>query len=104
MRAFLGGSLALALALAVSGCAYGLIYTHTVAPLMLNQHATQAASTEAIGDIKHIQVGWLGVMWGQDGLGEIAREHGITELRYADLEYLSVLTVWQQYTVHLYGK
>jgi hypothetical protein len=41
---------------------------------------------------------------GQDGLGEIAREHGITELHYADMEYLSVLTVWRQYTVHPYGK
>jgi hypothetical protein len=72
--------------------------------LTLNQHATPAAGIETQGDIKHIQVSWIGVMWGQDGLGEIAREHGIRELRYADLEYLSVLTVWQQYTVHLYGK
>jgi hypothetical protein len=96
--------LSLILVLAVSGCTYGLLYTHTAVPLTLNHWATPAAGTGAAGDIKHIQVSWIGVMWGDDGLGQIARQHGIKDLYYADLEYLSVLTVWRQYTVHLYGK
>ncbi len=104
MRAWRMTALALLLALAASGCAYGILYTHTVTPLTLNHQATPVAGTEAKGDIKHIQVGWLGVMWGKDGLGDIARENGMKELYYADLEYLSVLTVWRQYKVHLYGK
>jgi hypothetical protein len=104
MRACRRVVFALALAFAVSGCSAGILYTHTVEPLTLNHHAAPAAGIDTQGDIKHIQVAWLGVMWGTDGLGELAREHGIKELYYADLEYLSVLTVWRQYKVHLYGK
>jgi len=43
-------------------------------------------------------------MWGDTALGDISREKGLQDLYYADLEYLSVLTIWRQYTVHLYGR
>jgi hypothetical protein len=90
--------------LLLSGCTVGIVYTHTREPLTLNHHATPAAGTEATNDIKHIQFPYVGIAWGDDSLGDIAREKGLHELYYADLEYLSVLTVWRQYTVHLYGR
>ena len=93
-----------ALALIGSGCTAGIIYTHTVEPLTLNHHATPAVGSRLEGDIKHIQLLYVGIMWGDTALGDIAREKGLKELYFADLEYLSVLTIWRQYTVHLYGK
>ena len=34
----------------------------------------------------------------------IAKENGIETIYYADLETLSILGIWNQYTVHVYGK
>lgn len=89
---------------ALSGCSYGILYTHTREPLTLDHRAAPAAGNEGQSDIKHIQVSYVGIMWGDASLGDIAREKGLQELYYADLEYLSVLTIWRQYTVHLYGR
>jgi hypothetical protein len=94
----------LALVLVCSGCTVGILYQHTVEPLTINHLAAPAAGVEGKSDIKHIQLPYVGVMWGDTALGDIAREKGLQELYYADLEYLSVLTIWRQYTVHLYGK
>jgi hypothetical protein len=94
----------LALVLAFSGCTVGILYQHTVEPLTINHLSTPVAGTEGKNDIKHIQLPYVGVMWGDAALGDIAREKGLQELYHADLEYLSVLTIWRQYTVHLYGR
>jgi hypothetical protein len=94
----------LALVLVFTGCTVGILYQHTVAPLTINHHTTPVAQTEGKNDIKHIQLPYVGVMWGDTALGDIAREKGLQELYFADLEYLSVLTIWRQYTVHLYGR
>lgn len=104
MRTFTRIAAVLALALICSGCTAGIIYTHTVEPLTLNHHATPVAGTGSAGEIKHIQLPYVGIMWGDTSLGDIAREKGLHELYFADLEYLSVLTIWRQSTIHLYGK
>ena len=90
--------------LALYGCSAGILYTHTTQPLTIHHESAPAGGTEAKGDVKHIQVRWLGVMWDKNGIGEIASRNGLHELYTADLEYLSVLSVWRQYTVHLYGR
>lgn len=95
---------ALALTLLLGGCGTGIIYTHTYRPLTLDMNHTPVVATSHEGDIKHIQVWVVGVAWDRAGLGEIAKKHGMEELYYADLETLRVLTVWNRYTVHLYGK
>jgi len=95
---------AVMLAILLSGCGVGLIYTHTREPLTLDMHQTRIVQTEKAGDIKHIQVSWVGVAWDRAGLGDIAKKNGMNELYFADLETLRVLTIWNQYTVHLYGK
>jgi hypothetical protein len=95
---------AAALAFLLSGCGVGIIYTHTRQPLSLDMHRTTIVQTEKAGDIRHIQVGWAGVAWDSAALGDIAKKNGMNELYFADLETLRVLTVWNQYIVHLYGK
>jgi hypothetical protein len=97
-------ALALITALLVSGCASGLIYTHTWQPLTLDMDSTGVVPTSGAGDIKHIAIYMASVAWDSAAIGDIARKHGIHELSFADLETLSVLRIWNQYTVHVYGK
>jgi hypothetical protein len=94
----------LALFLSGAGCTTGILYQHTVEPLTINHQVTPATGTRGESDIKHIQVPYVGIMWGDTALGDIAREKGLQELYFADLEYLNVLLIWHQYTVHLYGR
>jgi TRL-like protein family len=104
MRTLTLTTAAIAFTLVFAGCTAGILYTHTVTPLTVNQLQTPITETEGRSDIKHIQFSYFGIMWDDAALGNIARAKGMQELYFADLEYLSVLTIWRQYTVHLYGK
>ncbi len=46
----------------------------------------------------------LSAEWDSRALGDIAREHGMEELHYADLETLSILGVYKEKRIHLYGR
>jgi hypothetical protein len=97
---------ALALALLLGGCGLGLIYTHTMTPLTLDQHRTPLAQKEGTGDVKHLVLlyGPLSVAWGDAAIGEIAKKNQLQEVYFADLETLRILSIWNQYTLHVYGK
>jgi hypothetical protein len=90
--------------LLVSGCMSGVIYTHTWLPLTTDMDHTRVVSTEGAGDIKHIAIYMASVAWDSAAIGDIAKKQGLHELYFADLETFSVLRVWNQYTVHVYGK
>jgi hypothetical protein len=94
------------LALLLTGCGMGIIYTHTVRPLTPDAHKTPLVTTEKEGGIKHLVLfsGPLSVAWDSNAIGDIARKNGLNEIFFADLETLRVLGVWNQYTVHVYGK
>jgi hypothetical protein len=94
----------MAVVLQVSGCGMGIIYTHTVHLLTLDMDRTPLVPTSNEGDIKHIQLRGIGVAWDSTAIGDIARKHGMNELYFADLETLSVLSIWHQHTLHVYGK
>ncbi len=104
MKQFTFGLVALAAVLLVSGCGVGIIYTHTYQPLSLDMHQTPVVQTEKAGNIKLIQVGLAGVAWDSAAIGDIAKKNGLTEIYFADLETFKVLGIWNQYTVHVYGK
>ena len=104
MKIYYGWVLILVLGLFLSGCTSGLIYTHTVRPLDLNQHDTSVAAKDGEGDIRHLQY-YVSVTWGSNAIGEIAEKNGIETIYYADLETLIVfLGLWREFTVHIYGK
>ena len=42
--------------------------------------------------------------WDSAAIGDIAKKNGMTELYFADVETFSILHIWNQYTVHVYGK
>jgi hypothetical protein len=93
-----------ALTTLLSGCGAGIIYTHTLQPLSLDMHRTPVSQTGKTGDIKLISIGMMGVAWDSAGIGDIAKKNGLTEVYFADLEIFSVLSIWNQYTAHVYGK
>jgi hypothetical protein len=92
-------------ALFVSGC----VYTHTVQPLTLDMHQTPVADYEKTGSIKHISFPVSGgtfdiAAWGSAAIGDVARQQGMKEVYFADLEIVRVLRIWNEYTIHVYGK
>jgi hypothetical protein len=95
----------------LSGCIFGLIYSHTVEPLDLNLTATpvyiQRAETGESA-VSHVNIPLtsipLDILWNSNAIGDAMKLHGIEQVYYADLETLSVLRIWNEYTVHIYGK
>lgn len=80
----------------------GLIYTHIIFPLDLNLKEDPYVRRPEKGDVKHFEY-YLEVMWDSNAIGDIAKSGGIEKVYYADIEVLSVLGIWKQYTVHIYG-
>lgn len=98
--------LCLCLVLLLPGCIRGLIYQHTIEPLSVNFDKTPVAAAKgggAKGDVKHFRY-YVDFMWNTNAIGEIAKENGIEEVYYADLEILRVAGVWAQYHVNIYGR
>jgi len=104
MKRVIFSAAAIALLIMVSGCGAGIIYTHTYAPLSTDLDRTPLVQGEKTGDIKHIQLGQIGVAWDSVAYGDIARKNGMNVLYFADLETFKILNIWNQYTVHLYGR
>ena len=91
-----------ALALLLAGC----IYSHTVVPLTFNRDATEVAksNSQATGEIEQIQL-YVTVQAGDNGIGEVAKRHGMETVYYADLETKSVLFgIWRKDIIHVYGR
>lgn len=99
-------SLAVLLMLFFSGC----IYVHTREPLTLNMDRTPVSSVEKQGSVKLVSFPRFGgaatplVAWGNAAIAQVAKEQGMQEVYFADLEIFRVLRVWNEYTVHVYGK
>ncbi len=99
-------------ALLLSGCMSGTmpismsghVYTHTVEPLTVDLNRTIVAPAGGEGDIKHIALCMASAAWDSAAIGDIAKRNGLNEIYFADLETFSVLRIWNQYTVHVYGK
>ena len=92
-------------ALLLCGCMRGLIYTHATFPLTTHFDRTPVADgSHAKGDVKELRYNaYLRVLWDENSIGSIAKQAGFTQIYYADLETFSVLGIWTQYRVHVYG-
>jgi hypothetical protein len=101
------GSLA-AVLISSSGCLTGAIYTHTTVPLDVNLEDTPQKPERRGGSWKTIMIPLYYVNpqfdWGSTGVGDAVERAGIETVYYADLETLSVLGVWTQRTIHVYGE
>jgi hypothetical protein len=96
---------ALSLTMLLSGC----FYVHTVEPLTVDVRRTPVAKIEKEGTMKVIAVPPIVfyaplVAWGKTAIGEVAKQQGMKEVYYADLEVFRILWIWNEFTVHVYGK
>ena len=105
----------LALFVALTGCTRPLLFNngvflHTVEPLTLNQNATEVRESllQGRGSITQVSdplTSGLSVRLGKNGLGDIAKKHGMETIYYADLEKWSCcLGLWSMDVVHIYGR
>jgi hypothetical protein len=82
----------------------GLVYNHTLQPLDMNHRMTQREKARDRGDIKRFSYSVADVAWDSNAIGDIAKRNGFDVVYYADSERFSILGIWNQYTVHVYGK
>jgi len=102
MKRLFGSLAALMLALSMSGC--GLIYTHTIKPLDFNLSGSPCVLQYQEGDIKHFEFDIARVLWDSNAIGDIILLSGMDTVYFADIERLSILGIWNQHTVHVYGR
>jgi cell division protein FtsL len=87
-----------------TGCAStGILYTHVTTPLDTNMSHTPSGVAEAEGEVKELAL-YVSALWDSNAIGDVAKEHGMEIVYYADLEILRILGIWSEYTVHVYGK
>ncbi|OGW39191.1 MAG: hypothetical protein A2010_11930 [Nitrospirae bacterium GWD2_57_9] len=86
----------------------GCLYVHTLQPLTVNMDRTPLSQAEKQGTVKTISLPYMGqthlAAWGNAAIGQVAKEQDMKEVYFADLEIFSVLRIWNEYTVHVYGK
>lgn len=97
-------SLALCATLPLGGCLSGAIYTHTITPLPSDLRNTTSSDSTAMSDSKDFNYSYVRIVWGGYGIAEAAKAAGLQEVYFADLETLSVLGIWTQQWIHVYGK
>ncbi|MBN1476839.1 hypothetical protein JXA47_08800 [Candidatus Sumerlaeota bacterium] len=87
----------------------GLLFTNVTAPLTTDYRETEAfPSRRAVHEETHyfwdVILTGLSFGWGEVDVPQIAQEHGITTVAYAEYELLSILGVYARYRVHVYGR
>lgn len=94
----------LATTLASAGCVGGgAIYTHVTKPLTTNFEDTPVVPRSAEGNTKQFRY-QVDFNWDSRAIGDIAKKAGLTQLHYADETVLSVMGVWTQRFVTVYGR
>jgi hypothetical protein len=90
------------------GSLRGLVFTLHTTPLTEDLDDDTAVVVHKSSDTRQVREPFTGAglsaVWHTNALGDIAKEHGLTQLDYADVETLSVLGIWTQKTVHLHGR
>ena len=91
--------------LCLAGCApVGAIFTLTTRPLDVDLNATELSSETGRANVKTLTIYYMRFMWGGNGIAQIAKARGFTRVHYADIQTLSVLGVWTQEWVIIYGE
>ncbi len=70
---------------------------------MTDFSSTASGEERSSGDIKTVAF-YVSVEWDKNGIGSIAKKHGIEEIYYADIETTRVLRYWKRQRVHIYGR
>ena len=81
----------------------GAIYTNVTRPLTTTFEKAQVVEGSAEGNTKQFRY-QVDFNWDSRAIGDIAKKAGLTEIFYADETVLSVLGVWTQRFVTVYGR
>lgn len=104
MKTFFSWLAVLVVILFLAGCSpRGFLFTKTTMPMDVDFSETPDGSHYGEGKIKHLHY-YVDVVWGSNTIGDIARQNGIETIYFADLETLSVLGIFNLYTVRVYGE
>jgi len=92
-----------------TGCVYGLLYTNTTEPLVLNMDRTPRGPDQAFLDTKQVKGPFSGVNlsaeWNSKAIGDAAKKAGIKKIFYADMQTFSILGgLWKKETVRVRGE
>jgi hypothetical protein len=93
-----------------NGTIFGGLYSHTIEPLTFNNNPTEVRESlrQARGVINQVEYplsSVLTIRLGRNGLGDVAKRHGIETVYYADIENWSALFgLWSRDVVHIYGR
>jgi len=105
------GTLCLAgIVLMMSGCSSpsGYVFVHTRVPYTTDLHDTPVSKTSGRGRILHVEEPFSGsglyAEFNSNAVGDIAARHGIKTIYWADMEVFSILGVWEEQKLHLYGE
>jgi hypothetical protein len=94
---------ALLAALTLTGCTNARLYHHVTLPLDINFNNTPVVETAAGGNTKQFRY-YVDVNWDSNGIGDIAMKAGFDKVYYADRTVLSIVGVWTQIFVTVYGE
>jgi hypothetical protein len=90
------------------GSLRGYVFTTHTTPLTGDLDEDAVVEVHRDSDTRQLREPFTGAgltaVWHTNALGDIARQHGLRQLDYADVETLSILGIWTQQTVHLYGR
>lgn len=90
--------------LTATACANGFVYRRTVQPLTTDFDRTPVVGcAPGRDDLKQLRYRYLDFRWEGNGIGRIASDAGFDTIYYADVETLSILGVWTQRWVLVYG-
>ena len=87
----------------LSGCTTARVYHHVTLPLDVNFRDTPVTDLNAGGNTKQFRY-YVDFNWDSNGIGDIAKKAGFKKVYYADRTVLSVLGIWKQVFVTVYGE
>jgi len=92
------------LALAMTGCIHGLLYSRTTRPLGTDFENTPVSHAPPARDsLKQVRWRYVDVRWDSNAIGDIAREGGLGKIYYVDQETVRYVIFTRSY-LNVYGE
>jgi len=87
----------------------GLIYTNVKAPATIDTQLNVDRSELTVGTgeahyLLEFLITRIGFAWGETSISSVARGAGIDTVHYADYEVMSILGIYQKFTLNVYGE
>ena len=86
----------------------GIVYTHIRIPLTVDLDHTRVAGSTGNGRIIRVKEPFtsygITAEYSSNAIGDIAREHHMTRVDFADMEIFDILGIWRERRLILYGE